>query len=657
MKKYFIFLICALVLFTTAGKAQYSKYIILLKDKGSSPYTLGNPAAYLGSRALQRRTAYSIAIDSADIPVTPRYIDSIRLSGAVIILNTSKWLNQVAIQTTDAAALAKINSFPFVLGTAPLAPSVNEATDKNFIPVNKKKEVPDEPAPAGASGTQNTAADYYNYGVSYNQVHLHNGEFLHNHGFRGEGMQMAVMDAGFLNYLTIPTFDSIRTNNQVLGTWDFVTSNASVTEDDAHGTYCLSTIAANMPGTFMGTAPKTAFYLYRTEDAVTEYPIEEQNWAAAAERADSMGVAISSTSLGYTNFDAAQFNHTYADMNGNTTIIARAADMAAKKGMLVIVAAGNDGNSAWRYISTPADADSALAVGAVSVSGITGSFSSYGPSSDGQVKPAVAAVGVNAVVASTSNGQPLFGSGTSFACPNMAGLATCLWQAFPEVNNMSIINTLQQAANRFTNPDTRTGYGIPDMKKAFVLLLKKLYTQQRSINQCTVSLDFGLKTDASIKLILERKLPTEAAYFPIKTFTGTGNFSLQQLKYTDVLSNTPTGTVQYRTQIVIGTDTTFYADSLSVNYLQQCAANENSININPNPFSGYLNIALERTTVANAVLVLQNAAGQRIYTASWKLPVGNTLKTIPVQQLSKGIYFATVYIEGKKVITKKIQKQ
>jgi serine protease AprX len=657
MKKCFIFLTCALVLFTTAGKAQYSKYIIRLKDKGSSPYTLGNPAAYLSPRALQRRTAFSIAIDSADMPVTPRYIDSIRSSGTVIILNTSKWLNQVAIQTTDAAALAKINSFPFVLGTAPLAPSVKETTDNDFIPINKKKEAPDEPIPTGASGTQNTAADYYNYGVSYNQVHLHNGEFLHNHGFRGEGMQMAVMDAGFLNYLTIPTFDSIRTNNQVLGTWDFVTGSTSVTEDDAHGTYCLSTIAANMPGTFMGTAPKTAFYLYRTEDAFSEYPIEEQNWAAAAERVDSMGVAISSTSLGYTTFDAAQFNHTYADMNGNTTIIARAADMAAKKGMLVIVAAGNDGNNAWRYVGTPADADSALAVGAVSAGGIIGSFSSYGPSSDGQVKPAVAAVGVNAVVASTSNGQPLFGSGTSFACPNMAGLATCLWQAFPEVNNMSIINTLQQAASRFTNPDTRTGYGIPDMKKAFVLLLKKLYTQQRSINECTVSLDFGVKTDASIKLILERKLPAEAAYSPIKTFTGTGNFSLQQLKYTDVLSNTPTGTVQYRTQIVIGTDTTFYADSLSVNYAQQCAANENSITINPNPFSGYLNIALARTTVANAVLVLQNAAGQRIYTTSWQLPVGNTLKTIPVQQLSKGIYFATVYIEGKKAITKKIQKQ
>ncbi|MBL0200407.1 MAG: S8 family serine peptidase [Chitinophagaceae bacterium] len=176
------------------------------------------------------------------------------------------------------------------------------------------------------------AADYYSYGQSYGQVHLHNGEFLHNRGFRGQGMHMAVLDAGFFNYLTLPTFDSIRNNGQVLGTWDFVTGNTSVNEDNSHGTSCLSTIAANMPGTFMGTAPKTSFYLYRTEDVNSEYPIEEQNWVAGMERADSLGIDISSTSLGYFTFDNPVFNYTYAThLNGNSTISAKGADFAAKK--------------------------------------------------------------------------------------------------------------------------------------------------------------------------------------------------------------------------------------------------------------------------------------------------------------------------------------
>ena len=300
------------------------RYIIRLKDKGTSVFTIANPSVYLSSRAIQRRTKYNINIDSADLPVTPRYIDSIRLAGSVTILNTSKWLNQVAIQTNDATALAKINNFSFVISSNQIA-NIKQTADQ---PVNKILDGPTK-SPATANEPMNVLADYYSYGQSYGQVHIHNGEFLHNRGFRGQGMQLAFMDAGFLNYLTLPTFDSVRNNAQILGTWDFVTNNASVNEDHPHGTNCLSTIAANMPGSFVGTAPKTSFYLFRTEDAATEYPIEEQNWAAAAERADSLGVDVCSVSLGYTTFDNAIYNHTYAEMNGNTTIISKAADVAA----------------------------------------------------------------------------------------------------------------------------------------------------------------------------------------------------------------------------------------------------------------------------------------------------------------------------------------
>ncbi len=560
MKKYLLFLFFTVFFINVKCYSQFTRYIIRFKDKGTNPYSISNPSQFLTARSILRRTRYSIAIDSLDLPITPRYIDSLRLAGAVTILNASKWLNQVAIQTSDAAALIKINSFPFVISSGPIATIIQPAN----VPVNKKIDA--ESLKPGDPFPQNTVSDYYNYGQSFGQIHIHNGEFLHNRGFRGEGMQLAVIDAGFSNYLTLPTFDSIRNNNQVLGTWDFVTGNASVNEDHPHGTNCLSTIAANMPGIFVGTAPKTSFYLYRTEDAATEYPIEEQNWATAAERADSLGVDICSVSLGYFTFDNAIFNHTYADMDGNTTIIAKAADFAAKKGMLIVAAAGNEGTSSWHYLITPADADSIVAVGAVNTSGVVGNFSSYGPSSDGQIKPTVAAVGVGAIVASTTTGLPVSGNGTSFACPNMAGITTCLWQAFPEVNNISIINTLQQSANRATNPDNRTGYGIPDMKKAFVLLIKQLFAKQASIANCTATLQWNSKTDSVISIVVERKLLTDANYVTVATKNSTGGFAARNFTYTDDLNNVSSTVIKYRLKMNIAADTSFYLDSVSLNF-------------------------------------------------------------------------------------------
>ena len=216
----------------------------------------------------------------------------------------------------------------------------------------------------------------------------------------------------------------------------------------------------------MAAQPKANFYLYRTEDVSSESPVEEQYWAAAAERADSIGVDVISTSLGYNQFDNPVFNHTYADMDGNTTIAARAADFAAKKGMIVVVAAGNDGADTWHFISTPADADSVVAVGAVNASGIVAGFSSYGPSADGQVKPAVASVGVATAISST-DGQVVSGNGTSYATPNMAGLITCLWQAFPDFTNMEIIQAVIKSSSIYNAPNDRIGYGIPNFHIGF----------------------------------------------------------------------------------------------------------------------------------------------------------------------------------------------
>lgn len=439
--------------------AQFTKYVVRFKDKAGTPFSINNPSAFLSARAIARRTKQHIAIDETDLPITPRYIDSVRLSGNVIILDKSKWLNQVCIQTTDTIALAKINSLPFVIKTQPLMRpvSVQSNAGNKFIEQLDSTNTPQ---------SVNNILDYYNYGNSYPQIHIHEGEYLHDKGFHGEGMLIAILDAGFYHYLSLPAFDSVRNNNQVIDTYDFVANKVSVNEEHPHGMECFSIMAGNIPGQLVGSSPKANYYLYRSEDVYSESPVEEQYWAAAAERADSIGVDVISTSLGYNQFDNPAFNYTYADMNGNTTISARAADFAAKKGMIVVIAAGNAGNIAWHYITTPADADSVIAVGAVNASGIVASFSSYGPSSDGRVKPAVASVGVSTALSSTT-GTIISGNGTSFATPNIAGLVTCLWQAFPDFTNMEIIKAVEKSSSIYNAPNNRIGYGIPNFHVAF----------------------------------------------------------------------------------------------------------------------------------------------------------------------------------------------
>jgi hypothetical protein len=462
----FFFTACAILLFTVVTEAQHGRHIIQLKDKKATAFTLEHPSAYLSVKAIERRTRQKLTIDSTDLPVAAAYLDSIRSVPNVTILNVSKWLNQVAIRTTDPAALTRIEAFSFVNSTAPIG-SVTRASGKsldkkplgNYSRIKKSKTIP---APA---------ANTLNYGNSLNQVHIHEGEYLHNLGYTGKGITIAVLDAGFFSYRTNPAFDSLRLQNRILGEWDFVANEASVNEDNAHGMYCLSILAANRPGVMVGTAPHANYYLFRTEDASSEFPIEEQNWAAAAERADSLGVDIISSSLGYADFDDPSFDHSYAQRNGNTSIVTRAADLAAKKGILVMNSAGNSGSQPndLKYIACPADGDSVMSVGAVDMSGNIAGFSSWGPSGAGKVKPNVVSVGV-ATSFTGPDGSAQNGNGTSFSNPNLAGLIACLWQAYPEFNNMEIIDAVQRSANRFSAPDNRYGYGLPNFKKATELL-------------------------------------------------------------------------------------------------------------------------------------------------------------------------------------------
>ena len=455
--KYLIYLIFILPFFSSA---QTTKYFVEFTDRNNSPYSISNPSAYLSQQAINRRLLQGIAIQQNDLPVNPDYVDSVISKGATVFTR-SKWFNGVTIEA-DMPTLQAVLALPFVQQSVPVnrhspgGTGQTIAQNKFFLPLDSHvNEMP--------------RTQTFNYGASFTQIHIMNGDYLHNAGFHGEGKVIALLDAGFYHADVLPAFDSLNANNQILGTWDFVVNEASVYEDYSHGMSVLSTIGGNIPGDLVGTAPKANFWLLRTEEAASEYIIEEYNWDAGAEFADSAGADIISSSLGYTTFDDPTEDHTYADMNGHTTPSSRAANIAFSKGMLVIVSAGNSGGGGWQYISSPADADSAMAIGAVNGSGIYASFSSTGPSSDGDIKPNVAAVGQGTII-EYSNGSTGGGSGTSFSCPVLAGSAACLWQAYPSLSNKAIFNAIQQSASQHLNPDSLLGYGIPDFMMADLIL-------------------------------------------------------------------------------------------------------------------------------------------------------------------------------------------
>jgi serine protease AprX len=449
----------ALLLASTNAFSQFSskRFFIRFTDKNNSPYSISSPSAYLSSRAQQRRTNQGIVINQQDLPVNPQYMDSLRNRGATLY-NHSKWLNGVTISVPSQTTLNNILTLPFVLSSTHIKKPV-ASTGRNKFEVDLRNNNPANELQA------------YNYGLSYNQIHIMNGDYLHNLGYHGEGIIIALLDAGFDDASTQSAFDSLRARNGILGTWDFTNNESDVyttNNDDAHGAGVLSCIAGNVPGQLVGTAPMADFYLLRSEDAPTENIIEEYDWASAAEYADSAGADIISSSLGYTQFDDSTMNHTYADMNGHTCPSSIAANVAFSKGMLVVVSAGNEGSHAWHYISAPSDADSAMSIGAVDANGYHASFSSWGPSSDGDVKPNVCAQGAGTIISWYGTIQP--GNGTSFAGPVLAGSAACLWQAFPGLNNHQIKDAIQRSANYFSNPNDSLGYGIPNFMLAYEML-------------------------------------------------------------------------------------------------------------------------------------------------------------------------------------------
>lgn len=428
-----------------------NKYWVQFKDKDGTPFTVSQPAAYLSMKALERRVVAGIGIEESDLPVNPAYVSQLLALGNIQLLHRSKWFNSVSIYTEDSLLIEQIALLPFV----------HQVKSVSAVKGDRKPELMPLPKVKSAGGGK--------YGESYNQTAMVNGQMLHQLGFAGRGIDIAVLDAGFSKTDSLDVFAKMRLEGRMIPMWDFVDNDATVYHGSNHGTYVLSIMGGFMSDSLLGSGHDANYYLFRTEEGATEYIVEEDNWVAAAEMADSLGVWLINSSLGYSLYDDSTMNHTYADMDGNTTRISIGADMAARKGILVCTSAGNSGASPWRYITAPADGDSVLTVGAVDGERIHASFSSFGPTSDGRVKPNVCGQGRQTSYANMDGGVSQ-GNGTSFSSPLICGFAASLWQLHPTRSNMEILKAIEMSAHLYENPNDSLGHGIPDFWQAHRLL-------------------------------------------------------------------------------------------------------------------------------------------------------------------------------------------
>lgn len=455
MKKAFAriyFLIVAACFSGNINAAGYFFYI-QLTDKNNSPYSLSNPSAYLSERAIERRAFFNIPVDSTDLPVNPQYINQLTDKGLGVYA-TTKWLNGVTVLLKDSAQIEYAKSFSFVKSVQYTGKTYENST---VLPAPSKVNTAD-----------------YNYGEAFQQISQLNGHALHQNGFLGENIHIAVIDAGFRSVNTNPGFQLMRNEGRLLGTKDFVNPLSDIFAEDSHGAFSLSAMASEIDGTHVGTAPKASYLLLRTEATIGEYLYEPDLWISAMEYADSLGVDVSTTSLGYTTFDDPAMDYKYSDLDGKTARASIVANLAFNKGILVVNSAGNEGNKPWKHIGVPADAEGVLTVGAVNKDSIRSFFSSFGPTADGRTKPNLCANGSTPRLLH-ADGSIFYGSGTSFSGPIIAGLAACYLQAAktlkPSLSLNEIRNNIYESSSRYLNPNNEIGYGIPDFNKSLNGLL------------------------------------------------------------------------------------------------------------------------------------------------------------------------------------------
>jgi len=449
--------LCAcLVSATVFAQTAPDTYWVQFADKDNTPYSLGQPEDFLSARAIARRAAQGIAFDALDLPVDPAYIEAVLALGDVQLVNRSKWFNAITVRTTDQEALAAIQALPIVLMIRSSGLSTAPGSVHNKL---------DEPLPG-----EERDGDAELFGPSFRQFEMLNGQQLHALDAKGQGMLIGVLDAGFDGVDSSAAFQPLRDRGGLVMTRDLVVQGGDVFEGNAHGRSVLSCMAAQLPGNLVGTAPEADYVLLRTEDANTEYPVEEDNWISGAELADSLGCDVLNTSLGYTTFDDSTMDHRYEDLDGLTLRISIAANIASRKGMVPVNSSGNSGNSDWYYISAPADAIDILAVGAVGDVENHAPFSSHGPSADGRTKPDVCAMGWGSIVLRNGVDSVTAANGTSFASPILAGLVACLWQLHPERTSQQIMDAVRRSGSFFTAPNDSMGYGVPDFGAAHAWL-------------------------------------------------------------------------------------------------------------------------------------------------------------------------------------------
>lgn len=441
----FLFTILAIPGFAAEG----NRYMVFFIDKSGSEYSIDSPEEFLSEKALERRSKQNISIKANDLPVSKNYINALSSIDLVEVYFSTKWMNGVLIQTRESA-IDEISALPFVSHVEYVAPGYKlSGYGKNGR--NSKSGRAND---SDSSGSESEAQNEF---IGVDQ--------MHSLDFKGEGVLIAIFDSGF-KYIDQSTFYThIFENDLILGSRDFIGNSDNVFQYDAHGSKVVSCISAYKEGIYSGTAPNANLLFCVTEDVTGEYRIEEYNWLFAAEFADSIGVDIINSSVGYSYFEDERMDYTYEDLDGKTTVISRAATLSASKGMLVVSSVGNEGNSSWTYLNAPADADSVLSVGAVTYDETKASFSSFGPTSDGRIKPDISAMGSWARV--VYKDEVTYANGTSFSTPMVAGLAAGFWQAFPDLTNVEVIEYLKMTASQANSPDTLIGYGIPDFMSAF----------------------------------------------------------------------------------------------------------------------------------------------------------------------------------------------
>jgi len=466
--------LCLLLAFSlvNVANAQQDAFQVTFTDKNNTPYTFSDSLAYLSPRSLARRANQHIPIDSTDLPVNPAYVDSVLNITGGLFYETSRWLNMciILLPTADKTQILNLAGKPYISSIKEVG---SYCTD--LYSVNIHHDTATTPALQ-----RTTSGDAAYYGQTWTQTQQVNGNYLHDNGYNGAGKLIAVLDAGFVGTNTHPWFDSLWASGRVVDTFDFTYHNTEVFGYDTHGTEVLSTMAGYVPDSFVGTAPLAMYALYITEYDPDDQPLELDNMIAGAERADSIGADVITESLGYDLFQSACTGQTYPQnfdsLDGKTTVAARAANFATKKGILFVATAGNDGQPPipgfGDHIMTPGDADSALTIGAVDETGAIASFSGYGPNAAGRIKPDVCAMGLNTIVFNptpSTGGQPFMAnSGTSFSTPQVAGWAACLLEANPTSTPAQIRQAIIKCASMYTDPDTsgQFGYGIPNFECA-----------------------------------------------------------------------------------------------------------------------------------------------------------------------------------------------